>query len=225
MRSKEEVIKWFLGVLHDLQKDNKNIQMYETYFKSLSNDDLIILANKLVNGEMVLPYYCPNLVEPDITMGNLFAVAKRLNVKFFQRVWMIDQETKMKYLTPDKYPVLDLFVRRQAQHVESGKAAAPHSNTVDMLTGQASGPSRTVRITLPEAHNLGALNLQHVMTELMNVRGGNEMAFKEARRAMKQTGSFSLLELQGVGVPTSLETLNSFLVGMHISNNVLPNQH
>jgi hypothetical protein len=94
-----------------------------------------------------------------------------------------------------------------------------------MLTGQASGPSRTVRITLPEAHNLGALNLQHVMTELMNVRGGNEMAFKEARRAMKQTGSFSLLELQGVGVPTSLETLNSFLVGMHISNNVLPNQH
>ena len=216
-----EVTEWFMDKIRKLQPGNSNIEMYNTYFSSLSDSEFTELMEKLKNGEITLPYYAANLHDKDIGVEDSLKVGDELGIEFFQRLWITDEVSGIKYLTPEKYLILYLPIRRQAQHVSKGKSVAETNTFTDSMTGQAAGPSRTSRLSLPEIMNLEAAGLKNAILELINVRGGNIEAFRLSKRRTLDSGSYTLKEMEELDTrPTATATLHSFLLGMHLSNNV-----
>ena len=217
---RKEVTDWFISMLEKLQKGNKNIKIYEKHFEALSDEAFSELMDKLASGEVTLPFYSANLVDNDVEIANSLKVAKELNIDFFQRIWMIDNVTGVRYLTPEKYLILDLPIRRQSQHVTKGKSVADSQQFVDSYTGQPAGVSRTSRLSLPEILTLQSVGLNDTLEELITVRGGAQQSYRYAKRTTIDTGKYSLKDTHELNDrPTSITTLNSFLEGMHYSSN------
>lgn len=221
MSNREEVIDYFLGILNDLQKGNKNITMYREHLNGLSDTAFEELMTKLADGTVVLPYYCANLLDKDVDVKNALEVGDKLGLDFFQQLWLVDPVTKVEYLTPEKYFTLHLPVRRQSQHVTKGKSVAVDSSFIDSLTGQPAGTSKTSRLSLPEILNMDSLALRQGIIELIGVRGGYTKGFEYSRRQLMNTGRYSLKDIKELGGrATSTETLRSLLHGMHIVTNL-----
>jgi len=215
----QQVTNWFLNKLHDLQPNNKNIVFYKKWLPSLTDEEFDTLMEELKEEKKVLPFYCANLEDTDVPLENSLKVAKDLGLDIFQQLWFTDPVSGVRFLTPEKYFVIHLPVRRQVQHIEKGKSVVENSEFTDSLTGQPTGVSKSVQISLPELLTLDSLGLHNSIQELINVRGGNEVVFKEARRSVINTGSFSLKRLEETNTrPTSVETLRSFLLSMHIDS-------
>jgi len=221
MSNRKELTEWFLGLIEKLLPGNKNTQMYKTHFNSLSDEAFGELMDKLADEEIVLPYYSANISAKDVPVNNALKVADELGLDLFQQLWMIDPVTGVKYLTPEKYLILDLPCRRQSQHVSKGKSVVESSAFVDALTGQPAGASKSSRLSLPEIMNLESMGLKRGIQELINIRGGNELAFREYKRSTLDTGEVSLKNLEELNSrPTSTETLKALLLGMHLDSNV-----
>ncbi len=219
--NRKQVTDWFLTKLHDLQPNNKNIEFYKKYLNNLSDIEFTNLMEDLKTEKKVLPYYCANLHDEDVPLENSLKVAKQLGLELFQRIWFIDPITKVKYLTPEKYFIIHLPVRRQVQHLEKGKSVVENSDYIDNLTGQPTNVSKTAQISLPELLTLDSLGLHKSIEEMINVRGGNELAFRDAKRSLINTGKYSLQQAKELNSrPTSIETLRSFLLGMHIDSTI-----
>ena len=220
-KNRKEAIGLFLKILDKLEKGNKNIKIYEEKLNSLSDVDFDNLMKKMLDREVVLPYYASNLVDKDVTIKNALAVGKELGIKSFQRLWLTDHLTGVKFLTPLAYKVMYSVVRRQSQHVTKGKSVVDSSKYIDSLTGQPAGASKSSRLSLPEIINLDSVGLHKSIEELINVRGGNELGFRLAKRNIINNGKYSLKSIEGLGTrPTSTETLKSFLLGQHFKSNL-----
>ena len=218
---REEAIAWFLDKIEKFQPGNSNVALYKNYFAGLTDEGLFELGEKLVSGEVVLPYYCANLVDKDVPMDRALAVGDELGIRFFQRIWIRDPVTGVTYLSPEKYLVIHMAIRRQQQHVLKGISVAENSTHIDTITGQATGPSKTTQISLPELSTLSAMGLTAAIEELTNVRGGNESGFKVSKQSILNTGSYSIADVKETNTrPTVIDTAKAFLLGMHIDSNL-----
>ncbi len=220
MKTRASVINWFLGILDELQPGNANVAMYEAHFKTLPDKQLKEMAKKLADGTMVLPYYAPHWKTKDIEVSRSLAVAEKLGIKIFQRIWMTDTLTGVKFLSVE-YMLLTIPVRRQMQHMSKGKSVTVDSSSTDDLTGQPTWDSKASRLSLPEIANLNSLGLNNGVKELIGARGGNVLGFRLLKRKLLDTGSYTLAEVDAVGSrPTSTDTARAFLFSMHLDNNL-----
>lgn len=218
--TRHEVEKWFLDYIDELDPGNDNVKLYKEFFATLSFKDLQNLGRRLVNKEITLPYYAANMVNRDIPVDTALKVLDKLGVNVFQRVEVTDSVTGVRYKSAVKYLILTLHVRRQSQHSLKGKSTATDSVHIDYLTGQASGVSDTTHLSLPEIMNLESAGLHKGIQEMVNVRGGNQKGFNEAKQRIYQTGGYSLDSILELGYrPTSTETFHAYLLGMHYDNN------
>ena len=216
-----EAIAWFLDKINKFQPGNKNVELYTKYFAGLSDTQLKELGEKLVSGKVILPYYCANLVDKPVTIKDALAVGDELGIRFFQRAWMVDAVSGTRYLSPEKALVIHMPLRRQSQHVSKGIYVAENTLHTDALTGQATGPSKTTQLSLPELSNLTAMGLHSAIQEFTDIRGGNELGFREAKRSVFNTGEYSIKDIKELGTrPTSIDTARAFLLGMHIDSNL-----
>jgi len=219
--NRQAVTKWFIDKIDSLQPGNANVAMYTDYFAKLSDPEFKDLMAKLAKEEITLPYYASNLHDKDVGVTEALKVADSLGLNFFQRLWLTDDISGIKYLTPEKYFIVTLPIRRQAQHVDKGKSVAVTNTYNDTLTGQAAGPSKTSRLSLPEIINLEALGMHNAILELINVRGGNVPGFRLAKRRTLDTGIYTLKEVEDLNTrPTSTSTLHSFLTAMMLQSNL-----
>lgn len=215
MSNRKEVTKFFLDAIEELQPGNKNVEMYRKHLNGLSDQVFEELMENMASGKVVLPYYSANLVDKDIEIERSLKVGKRLGIEFFQRIWMIDPVTNVRYLTNDKYFIIHLPVRRQSQHVMKGKSVAESDDFIDSLTGQASGASQTSRMSLPEINNLASLGCEKAIEELITVRGGNTEGFLFSKRSLLDNGEYTLKAVSDLGHEvTSTTSLRNLLYGM-----------
>lgn len=221
MSNRKKATDWFIGQLKALAPKSPNIAMYEEFFKGLTDKAFGELMVKLEAGEAVLPYYQSNLSKDVLTINQILKVADGLGINFFKRIWMVDPVTGARYLTNEKYFIVDLPIRRQQEHVTKKKSVAENSKFTDAWTGQAMGPSAASKISLIELMILEAAGHDKAIEELIKVRGGDIAAFRESRRKLATQGSYNLKEIEDMNTrPTSSETLSTLLKGMHIDNNV-----
>lgn len=218
--NRAEVTKWFIDKLNQLQPGNRNVETYTTYLNALTDLEFSELMVKLKNGDTILPYYAANLYDRDVGITEALKVGDSLGINFFQQLLITDDISGTTYLTPERYFIVHLPIRRQAQHVDKGKSVALNNKYTDTLTGQATGPSRTSRLSLPEIIYLESANLTSAITEFINIRGGNVLGFREAKRQTLNTGQYSLHDIGELGSrPTSSATLHALLLGMAYENN------
>lgn len=217
MKNRKAAEEFWIDIITRMSPGNLNIEMYTKLFAGLSDKEF----DTLMQSPDGLPFYSPNLADTTMSVTDLLKVADGLGVKIFERLWLIDPVTGVKYLTPKKYMVLMVQVRRQSQHLSKKKSVVKDSTRTDSLTGQGTGDSAASSISLPEVMITQSLGHLKGIEELLKVRGGDTVAIQAASRSIRDTGNFTLKAMNELDSrPTSTKTVRSLLLGMHLENNL-----
>lgn len=212
-----EAIKW----IDKLLPGSDNGKLLKERLDRLNDQEFHEYMEKLASGEEILSLVAPNLADIKLTIENNLKVAEELGHNFFERLWLTDPKTGTEYLTPVRYLIVDLPLRRQQQLLVK-KISIPEDNQhVDELTGQPSGPSQGSKLSFPEIQVLYAQGLDRSIEEMIKFRGGDIKAFQAMNRQIHDTGGASLDAIKKT--PTrvkSTETLGTLLRSMHLDNNV-----
>lgn len=194
----------------------KNGEYYRKRLDALSNKAFDDYMQKLQSGEEIVSLVAPNLNDIKLSLANNLKVAKQLNHNFFERLWLTDPSTGVRYLTPVKYLVGDLPIRRQQQLLDKKISIPADNNHVDDLSGQPTGPSKGAKISFPELQVLYAQGLDRSIEELIKFRGGDTKAFQAMNRQILETGGANQDSIKRVKTTVkSTETLNVILKAMH----------
>lgn len=212
----KEVLKWIDKIL----PGSENKALYEERLSKLSDKEFDQYMKKLETGEEILSLTVPNLSKKRLSLERNLQIAKELKHNFFERLWLTDPHSGATYLTPIPYLVIDLPLRRQAQRLEKKISIPESSDTAEMLTGQATGPSQGAGISFPELQVLYAQGLDKTIEELIKFRGGDEVAFREMNKELHEKGTVKISQINTGTRVKSTETLSTFLKAAHIQNNL-----
>jgi hypothetical protein len=216
-RTKAQAI--ILDGIEALCPGSPNTAIYKKLFDDMSDTQFGRFIDSLDDGAAKLAIISPNLGKFPLSVERNLGVARLWGHEFFQQVWMEGQDGSPDYLSVEKYLVIDLPLRRQAQLLVK-KISIPEDNkSVDNLTGQPTGKSKGSKISFPEMQIMLAQGLDQSVKELMKVRGGDEKAFRAMNDSIAKTGGASLAALDSLNTRVkSTETLRSYLTAAHLEN-------
>ena len=217
--NRKAATEYLVNMLEEIAPGGVNKEIAQKSLDSLSDKDFELLMKDYASGDDRIPIYVPNWdKETKVTVENNLKVAKKLNHEFFQRLQMTTNEGTT-YLTENKFMVIELPVRRQAQLLYKKLSVPEHTKSIDQLSGQAAGASRSARISYPELQIMRAMGLDDCLVELMKFRGGDIKGFDAMNKVISQQGTVNLgsIEQYASGV-VSTHTLKTFLTAMHLKS-------
>lgn len=217
-KKRSEVEAYLYKNLDRLDPTGSNTARYKKMFKAMSDKDFDKFMQQLRDHEQVIYLYVANVLQ-HLNMEDMIQHAKDLGVELFERLYIWDKVTDHKYLTPYKYFIGKLPIRRMMQFIDHKLSVAEGDSKVDMLTGQVMGPDKAAGISQVEIQTLYARNFHSVILELLKYRGGDVHAASDYRRELEETGHTSI----GRATPSvarSAVTMDVLLSGMHIESNV-----
>lgn len=221
MKNRKAAEAFILKYIEKLMPGSPNTKMYEEKFASMSDKQFDDWMSKLGRGEEILPLVAPNLTEYKLDINRNLSIAEELGHEFFQRIWLVSQDGKTKYLTPRRHLIYDLPVRRQAQLLVKKISIPKHSRTVDNLTGQPTGDSKGARVSFAELQIMSALGLNSTVREMVKLRGGDEKGFNAMNTMISRQGSVSQKAIDPyTGTVKSSEVLHAYLTAAHLENNL-----
>lgn len=225
IKNRDKVEKFILASISKiiLNADilKKNIKLYNRLFRSMSDDQFDAFMRTIRDRGMSFPIIVPNTAVGAIDPANNIKIAKEFGYEFFQHLKITNNKDMIDYITPNKYLVLSLPVRRTAQLLTKKISIPKDTKSMDLSTGQVTNKSKGSKLTMPEVQILSGMGLKESIKELMKDRGG-DIGSKNAMEAylVKQGSvSDSQLEPHSTGV-VSTKTLSSYLKAMHIKNNL-----
>lgn len=207
-----------LAGLEALLPGTENPALWKARLESMSDKEFEDFIKGLEQDTTRISVIVPNFSKHQIDVERNLDLAEKWGHEFFNRLWMPKPDGSY-YLTPIKYLVIELPLRRQAQHLIK-KISIPEDNkSVDVLTGQPTGKSKGSKLSYPELQVLAALGLDHPIVELMKYRGGDTKGFNAMNATIAKTGSVRQEEIAPYsGGVQSTKTLSIFLTSMHLSN-------
>jgi hypothetical protein len=219
--AREEATKLAIKLLSMFDGYNDSVKETEMMLNDLSDKDFDAFMTALAEGKDYLPYILPTMGKIKMSTARNLEIAEKIGHQFFHRLWLTDPASGEVYLTPKRYLVMDLPLRRQQQHLQK-KIRIPESNkSVDDMTGQVTGDSKGASISFPELQILYSQGLEQTIRELFKFRGGDEEAYKALNRDAMQSGVPSMDAVDtGNTRPQSTETLGILLKSMHLNNNI-----
>lgn len=214
----EDVI---LTYIEKLMPGSDNPALYKSLFASMNDVEFEQFILDLESGKKNLAIIAPNFGKQRLETGRNFEIARELGHEFFQRIWMPAKAGMPQYLTPIKYLVIDLPLRRQAQLLDKKLSVADDNNSIDNMTGQPTGKSKGSKISYPEVQVLAALNQEKALTEFLKYRGGDEKGYTAMNTMISRTGRVSMNAIKPYsGTVKSTQVLSTLLSGMHLKNNL-----
>jgi hypothetical protein len=157
---------------------------------------------------------------PSPTLERNTALAERLGHDFFQRLWIGEHDGIPTHLTPVKYMVIDMPLRRASQMLIKKLSVQESDKTFDILSGQPTGEAkRGAKISFPELQVMAAMGLDKSITELFKYRGGDTKGRRALNAMINRHGTANLETLRHyAGGVESTRTVSTFLKAMHLSN-------
>lgn len=200
---------------------SENVSIYKSLFKAMNDKQFSEFMGKLEDGTSRLAIVAPNFGKYKLTVERNLDLAVEIGHEFFERIWIDDGNDIPPYLSPVKYLIVDLPLRRQAQLLVK-KISIPEDNkSVDDFTGQPTGKSKGSTMSYPEIQILASLKLDESLVEMIKYRGGDTKAFDGMNNAISKTGGVSLASIEQLGTTVkSTTTLNVILTAMHIANSL-----
>jgi len=215
-KSAEELI---LKYIDKLLPGSENTQIYKDLFASMDDEQFEQFIVSLETGKSRLAIIAPNFSSNPLSVDRNIEIAKELGHEFFEQVWMEDPNGGPNYLSTEKYLVVDLPLRRQAQLLIKKISIPDDNRSIDHLTGQPTGNSKGSKISYPELQILAAHQLDNTITELIKYRGGDLNGFNAMNDSISRTGGVSLNSLDTLGSKVkSTQTLSTYLTAMHLRN-------
>ncbi len=198
-----------------------NSEKLKERLEKMSDKQFATYMTDLRDGNVTIRIKAPNLADPKLNVARNIKIGKELGYDFFQRLRLKDPATGQQYTTPEKYLILSLPFRRQAQHLVKKMSVPADNESRDDLTGQPTGKSKGSSLSNPEMQVLYALGLDKTIEELLKVRGGDAAAYTAMNKFAHETGGFSLDQVAKAGGKVkSTETLATLLKAMHLNNNL-----
>jgi len=219
MSNREKTIAYILKYIKKITNSEENVSIYKNLFSNMTDDDFSKYIDDLESERKFLTIISPNFGKSKLSVENNLAIAEELGHDFFERLWIEANNGSPTYLTPIKYIVVDLPLRRASQLLIK-KIRVPNDNRViDSLTGQPTGDSKGAKITYPELQVCAAMGLDATMIELMKYRGGDNKGIAALNGMINKYGNANLSTLKqySSGVE-STKTLKTFLTAMHLRN-------
>lgn len=210
--------KFILKAISLLTRSSFNVKRLQTYFDSLTDKAFDDFMSRLEKGEQFLTIQAPNFSQVHLSVENNIAIAKELGLDFFQQVWVGEKEGVPAYLTPEKYLVADLPLRRASQTLVKKLSVADHNRAIDDISGQVAGDSKASKISYPELQVAAAMGLDASLIELIKYRGGDEKGAYALNGMMSKYGKASIKALApyASGV-RSTQTFKTYLNAAHLS--------
>lgn len=199
----------------------RNQDLYKELFATMSDEEFDKMMVRIRDKETFFPLFVPNMddmrIDPDLVME----YGKELGAKFFHRIIFIDPLTGMEVMSEKEHLCLYQSTRRQSQHLEYKISTSENDKKVDVLTGQATGDSKSASMSQPEILILGNKGHVKAAVELVNVKGGNDKAYQNMIKQISETGGFSVeAAIADESRPKVVASVAKFLRGAHIDNNV-----
>lgn len=195
-----------------------NGKRYKEFFASLSDKEFHEFMLDIKRGEQQLYIYAPNMAN-DITLDNLVELTDKFGVELLERIWFKDFKTGVQSLTPEKYMILTLPVRRAKQLLTKKRSFPDSDKTINHLSGQVSRPDKAAGLSQIETQFLISKNLPNTARELVKYRGGDIHAYSEMKHSLMETGN-AVLEPTN-SVVRSAVMLQVWFKAIHLDVNVM----
>lgn len=215
---RKQVQDYILKLMDTMDPSGKNTKRYKNFFDNMSDKDFDEYMNNIKNKKDVLTFYSANVTDK-VDIHNLTKAADMVGYKIFERIRMWDRPTQTYYLTPCKYMVVQLPIRRVSQFLDHKLSVAESDKRIDMLSGQVTKPDQAASISQVEVQALYARGLENTITELIKYRGGDVVAFAEYKRELEEQGSTTIGRETG-SVTRSGVALDQLFAGCHLETNI-----
>lgn len=219
--ARKDATDYAVKLLSKFAGKTESVKEIETMLNGLSDKGFDEYMKRVLEGDETIPYIAPNLSKTRLSVETNLKIAEELGHEFFQRLWLTDPATGEVHLTPIKYLVIDLPLRRLQQHLHK-KIKIPEDNQhVDEMTGQVTGVSKGSKISFPELQVLYSQGLDESIRELFKFRGGDEVAYKALNRDALLTGLPSMNAVDGGDTQVkATEILSILFKSAHLNNNL-----
>jgi hypothetical protein len=202
-----------------LDPSGLNTKRYEAQFAKWTDTQFDSYLQGIKDGNIKLTLYVPNLLL-NLKMKDIFQAATDLDLTLFEKLRLWDSTTRRYYLTPHKYPVLLLPVRRLKQFLMD-KISVPESDTkIDAFSGQVSKPDKGASISSVEMQTILSKGLKTCISELIRTRGGDINQYSAFKGQLEETGAASLNSIDDDSRARSSVILSVYLTGMQLKNNL-----
>lgn len=212
--------KELLQCIDALLPGSENTRIYQDIFKGMPDNEFDQWISELESGARHLAIIVPELGKVTLDVERNLNLAEKWGHNFYERIWMDPQNGAPAYLSNDKYLVVDLPLKRQAQFLIK-KISIPEDNrSIDTFTGQPTGKSKGSKISWPELQILAALGgFDETIAEFFKFRGGDLQGFNAMNNMIANTGGVSLNSIGSLGTKVkAVQSLSTLLTSMHITN-------
>lgn len=223
MTPRQRATEELLYIIDRFDVGAHNREAYEKRLGAMSDAEFETFITNLESEEEILALWSPNLADEKLQMRNLLKLGDELGHDFWHHLRLTDPTTGQVKVTPVKFMVVDMMLRRQAQMLYKKKSIPDHNKSVDERSGQATADSKGASMSYPELMvNAAKGGLDDWLVELIKFRGGDERAFNAMNRSIVETGGASLDAITAKGPSTvkANDTLSTLLKSMGLDNNL-----
>ncbi len=218
--NRKEAQAFLIAAIEEMLPGGGNKEIYEKLFAEMSDEDFDKLMKSYESGEDRPVIYAPNFGKVSLSVERNLKLSKRYGHDPFERIWIHSEDpNQAPYLSNNKYMVVLLPLRRQAQLLIKKISVPENNRNIDQLTGQPSGDSASSKISYNELQVMRSMGLDQSLRELIKFRGGDIGGFNAMNKVISKDGKVSLdaIEPYTTGVE-STSALKIFLTAMHIKN-------
>lgn len=217
---RKKVEKFILDYIGKIVSGDDNVNLYKSLFKSMSDKEFHQFMLDLRDKKKTLSIIVPNGDKKNtVSLEKNLKIAKELGLELFQQLKVTNQKDAPDYITPHKYLILKLPLRRAAQLLSKGISVPDNSKITDRLTGQVTAGSRSGKITYPEIQVLLGLGMKATLRELLKLRGGDLGSANAMNQSLTKIGKVNQGEIDrySTGV-VSTKTLKAYFNAIHVKS-------
>ena len=219
-QKRKETEAFILNVVSTLEPSGYNTKVYKERFSKMNDKEFHLFMEALRDN----PHAKLTLLVPPfkvvLQLENCLKAAKLLGISFFKRLKLWDPINKRYYLTPQKYFILRLPVRRLKQYLYDGLSVPDSDKRLNPLTDQVVKPDKGSAISYPQAQMIAEKGLETTLHELISIRGGDLEAYSKMKSEIEESGFSTTEVMEGTAGVRSAQTLRTLINAMHLETNL-----
>lgn len=218
MGNRKKAQEFLIENLEKILPGGGNKELYEKLLKSMSDEKFHAWMIDFREKRDRPVLYAPNFAKVSLNTQRNIDIAKSYGKSFFEKLWVYSKDGS-SYLTNNEYMIVELPVRRQAQLLTKKISIPEYNRSIDQLTGQPSGDSRSSQISFMELQIMRSMGLKYSLQELIKFRGGDVGGFNAMNKIIARDGYVAQKSAlpYATGVE-STQALKIFLTCMHLKN-------